>query len=91
IDRAHDPRSWARSHVILTELPKLSHHAPCAREYGTGRAEPLTLVARLGGFLARKSDGEPGAETIWKGLTKVHIAAETMRLLRDDGDAGTSV
>ncbi|MEB2545996.1 hypothetical protein SB380_38480, partial [Burkholderia cenocepacia] len=43
IDRAHDPRSWARSHVILTELPKLSHHAPCAREYGTGRAEPLTL------------------------------------------------
>ncbi|HHT8834489.1 TPA: IS4 family transposase [Burkholderia cenocepacia] len=49
------------------------------------------MVARLGGFLARKSDGEPGAETIWKGLTKVHIAAETMRLLRDDGDAGTSV
>ncbi|MFL1341185.1 OB-fold nucleic acid binding domain-containing protein [Acinetobacter baumannii] len=29
--------------MILTELPKLSHHAPCAREYGTGRAEPLTL------------------------------------------------
>lgn len=53
--------------------------------------EVLRLVARLGGFLARKSDGEPGAETIWKGLTKVHIAAETMRLLRDDGDAGTSV
>jgi hypothetical protein len=53
--------------------------------------EVLRLVARLGGFLARKSDGEPGAETIWKGLTKVHIAAETMRLLRDDGDIGTSV
>jgi len=53
--------------------------------------EVLRLVARLGGFLARKGDGEPGAETIWKGLTKVHIAAETMRLLRDDGDADTSV
>ena len=47
--------------------------------------EVLRLVARLGGFLARKGDGEPGAETIWKGLTKVHIASETMRLLRDDG------
>jgi hypothetical protein len=23
--------------------------------------------ARLGGFLARKSDGEPGWQTIWKG------------------------
>ena len=53
--------------------------------------EVLRLVARLGGFLARKGDGEPGAETIWKGLTKVHIAAETMRLSRDDGDADTSV
>jgi hypothetical protein len=53
--------------------------------------EVLRLVARLGGFLARKGDGEPGAETIWKGLTKVHIAAETMRLLRDDGDADISL
>ena len=53
--------------------------------------EVLRLVARLGGFLAREGDGEPGAETIWKGLSKVHIAAETIRLLRDDGDAGTSV
>lgn len=53
--------------------------------------EVLRLVAHLGGFLARKSDGEPGAETIWKGLTKVHIAAETMRLLRDDSDVDTSV
>ena len=48
-------------------------------------------IAQLGGFLARKGDGEPGAETIWKGLTKVHIAAETMRFLRDDGDADISV
>lgn len=53
--------------------------------------EVLRLVVRLGGFLARKSDGEPGAETIWKGITKVHIAAETMRLLREDGNADTSV
>ncbi|CAN0646393.1 hypothetical protein BCEP27_70179 [Burkholderia cepacia] len=53
--------------------------------------EVLRLVARLGRFLARKSDGEPGAETIWKGITKVHIAAETMHLLREDGNADTSV
>lgn len=51
----------------------------------------LRLIARLGGFLARKGDDEPGAETIWKGLTTVRIAAETMRLLRDDGDSDTCV
>jgi Transposase Tn5 dimerisation domain/Transposase DNA-binding len=53
--------------------------------------EVLRLIARLGGFLARKGDGEPGAQTIWKGLTTVRIAAETMRLLRDDGGSDTCV
>lgn len=31
------------------------------------------------------------AETIWNGFTKIIIAAETTRLLRDDGDADISV
>lgn len=29
-------------------------------------------IAKLGGFLARKSDGEPGPKTIWLGLKKLH-------------------
>lgn len=33
--------------------------------------EVLLLIARLGGFLGRKGDGEPGAKTIWLGLRKV--------------------
>jgi hypothetical protein len=45
----------------------------------------LRLIARLGGFLERKSDGEPGAKIIWHGLREVHIAAKTLRLLRDGG------
>ncbi|WP_305728649.1 IS4 family transposase, partial [Burkholderia ubonensis] len=28
-------------------------------------------VARLGGFLARKGDGEPGVKTIWLGMQRV--------------------
>ena len=28
-------------------------------------------VARLGGFLARKSDGEPGWQTLWRGWLKL--------------------
>ena len=28
-------------------------------------------VARLGGFLARKSDGEPGVKVLWRGLTRL--------------------
>lgn len=30
------------------------------------------LIAKLGGFLARKGDGPPGAEVIWRGLRKLH-------------------
>lgn len=31
------------------------------------------LVARLGGFLARKSDGEPGWQTLWRGWQKLDL------------------
>lgn len=31
----------------------------------------IRLIARLGGFLARKHDGEPGVKTIWLGLQRV--------------------
>ena len=41
--------------------------------------EVLRLIAGFGGFLARKSDGEPGVQTIWKGLRKIRIAAEALR------------
>jgi len=44
--------------------------------------EVLRLVAQLGGFLARKGDGEPGAKTIWEGLQKAMTSAETLRALR---------
>lgn len=30
--------------------------------------EAIRLIARLGGFLARKGDGEPGVKTIWRGF-----------------------
>jgi hypothetical protein len=46
--------------------------------------EVLRLIAKLGGFLARKGDGEPGAKTIWEGMKQVTTAAETLRALRSE-------
>ena len=46
----------------------------------------VRLIAQIGGFLARKSDGEPGAKTIWRGLDKVLTAAQTLRALRGEFD-----
>ena len=42
----------------------------------------LIAVARLGGFLARKSDGCPGWITLWRGWMKLLNMVEGVRLLR---------
>jgi len=44
--------------------------------------EAVVMIARLGGFLARKSDGEPGVKTIWRGLRRLHDIASTWALLQ---------
>ena len=41
-------------------------------------------TARLGGFLDRRADGEPGVKTIWRGLIRLHDIADTWRLLHAD-------
>ena len=41
------------------------------------------MIAQVGRFLGRKSAGEPGAKTIWRGLDQVFAAAATLRALRD--------
>ncbi len=38
---------------------------------GWTNAGVLVGIARLGGFLARRSDGSPGWQTIWRGLRKL--------------------
>lgn len=37
-------------------------------------------IAQLGGFLARKHDGEPGLKTLWRGLGKLHDLLEGAQL-----------
>jgi hypothetical protein len=34
-------------------------------------SQAIAMVASLGGFLNRKSDGEPGTDTIWRGLQRL--------------------
>jgi hypothetical protein len=42
--------------------------------------EAIHLIAKLGGFLGRKSDGEPGTETLWRGLQRFDGLTEGWRL-----------
>lgn len=45
--------------------------------------EAIRLVAKFGGFLGRKSDGEPGTETLWRGLQRLDGMTEGWRLAND--------
>ena len=44
--------------------------------------EVMRLVAMAGGFLGRKSDGDPGSRTIWRGIEKVMSFADGVRWSR---------
>jgi hypothetical protein len=44
-------------------------------------ADCVRWIARLGGFLGRKNDGEPGVKTLWLGLQRVHDMASIWQLM----------
>ena len=44
--------------------------------------EAVRMVARLGGFLGRKSDGEPGVTTLWRGWQRLEDMVAGWQLAR---------
>lgn len=47
----------------------------------------IRQIARLGGFLGRKSDGEPGVKTLWIGMQRLRDFVEGMEVMRRIYDA----
>jgi hypothetical protein len=43
--------------------------------------EAVVLIAKLGGFLGRKSDGFPGVTVIWRGLTALYTILDAIAFL----------
>jgi hypothetical protein len=43
----------------------------------------IRSIAQLGGFLARKSDGEPGTQTLWRGLQRMDDITAAFRSFRN--------
>ena len=67
-----EPNRPARECVSVEHVQVLAsyHKQPSA---GMTIRQFWRLVARLGGFLARKGDGEPGWQTIWRGWQKLDL------------------
>jgi len=78
--RPDDPvqaRSFGESAL---EILSAKFQAPTA---GWTNQTVLIAVARLGGFLARKHDGLPGWQTIWRGWYKLLAMCEALEILRE--------
>jgi hypothetical protein len=44
--------------------------------------EAIRWIARLGGFLGRNSDGEPGTQTLWQGFQELILMTEMYRIMK---------
>lgn len=60
---AFDDDQWKAVLVFTTGEP--------APETPPTLKQMILIIAQLGGFLGRKSDGEPGTQTLWRGLQRM--------------------
>jgi hypothetical protein len=60
---------WKALYYMVKKTPILPAKPPTLRQ-------AIVMVASMGGYLGRKSDGFPGTQTIWRGLVKLDVATE---------------
>jgi hypothetical protein len=63
-DVIFDDHEWKALYCFIHETTQPPKSLPCL-------GDAMMWVARLGGFLARKSDGHPGPTVLWRGLREL--------------------
>jgi hypothetical protein len=71
----------AATHVPSSWLKCLKLARPDVRLTGMTVYQFFRELAKFGGFLGRKGDGEPGWETVWHGYKKLHSLLDGLRLV----------
>jgi Domain of unknown function (DUF4338)/Transposase DNA-binding/Transposase Tn5 dimerisation domain len=65
---------WKALYCFVRQDPKPPDHPPTLRE-------AIRMVASLGGFLGRRSDGEPGTKSLWLGIQRLDDIAATWKFM----------
>jgi len=47
-------------------------------------AKAVLWIAKLGGFLARKNDGEPGPQVLWRGFQHLPYITDMFLIMRQN-------
>ena len=50
--------------------------------------QAVDWIARLGGYLNRRSDGPPGAQVLWRGMRRLEDITEAYRIFRNQETCG---
>lgn len=69
-----EEEEWQVLYRVARQTRKLPKQPPTLNEV-------VRDLAKLGGFLGRKSDGEPGAKVIWKGMQALRTVLDSYRFL----------
>lgn len=75
-EMALEEYEWRALYCYTHKTTVLPPHPPEVREV-------ILWLAKLGGFLARRRDGPPGAKVIWRGLRRLEDISATWSLLYD--------
>lgn len=57
---------------------------PCDPNHRLTLREAIHTMAKLGGFIGRASDGDPGVKTLWRGYRELQLIILGMRLAQTD-------
>lgn len=77
----NQPEARAATHVPASWLRCLKLARPKIKLTGMTVYEFFRELAKLGGFLGRKGDGEPGWQTVWRGFQRLQSILDAMKLL----------
>jgi hypothetical protein len=67
---------WEALYMRIHKSTRLPDTVPTVRQ-------AVRWIAQLGGFLGRKSDGEPGVTTLWRGWQRLQDIASTWHLINE--------
>jgi Transposase DNA-binding/Transposase Tn5 dimerisation domain len=73
-------KAKAKLHVPCSWLKCLKLARPKVKLTGMTVYEFFRELAKMGGFLGRKHDGEPGWQTVWEGFQKMQLLLAGLRL-----------
>jgi hypothetical protein len=74
-----DECEWKALHCFVNSTPIPPSEEPPLQDL-------VREIAKLGGFLARKGDGEPGMTTVWRGLSRLVDITATWKVFNSPLD-----